>query len=360
VVLEAMRSFAPLPNLQPAVQPGSRLRSGLRWETGSWVTAVEQRHALLAATVTVAIAAAHLFGGLPPRIELLILVAAVTLFGLPHGALDYVSGRRLLHQTFRSWWLVPFGIGYIGLAAAVVAAWMLAPLASLFGFLLVSAAHFGAGDVRRELAMGAGGRFSGAGAAFEAVGRGGLVLVPLLHFHPDAASSLFAHLVPMSAEEISATIKAVTPPLFAVSGSVLSVIMAHHLGGWAEGNAGHARVALEIGSLAAIFVLAPPLVAFGVYFCIWHSFRHSLRQAAELDPSTPHAAFRAFVRHAWPTTAAAFLIGALGYGLLGVQSSDAKLVQVLFVGLSALTAPHIALSCIEAHKSRLSATTDLR
>jgi Brp/Blh family beta-carotene 15,15'-monooxygenase len=321
---------------------------------------VERRHALLAPVLTVAIAAAHLAGGLPSGVELLILVVAVTLFGLPHGALDYLSGRRLLHETFRSWWFVPFGVLYIGLAAAVVAAWLLAPLASLLIFLLVSAAHFGAGDVQHELAIGAGGRFSVAGAAFEAVGRGSLVLVPLLHFHPEAASALFAHLVPMSAQEMSGTITAFTPPLFALSGSVLSVIMAHHLGGWAEGNATHGRVALEIAALATLFALAPPLVAFVVYFCFWHSFRHSLRQAAELDPSSPHAALRAFVRRAGPTTAAAFLIGAAGYGLLGAPSSDAKIIQVLFVGLSALTAPHIVLSCLEARTPRATATTNIR
>lgn len=354
-----MSSFAPLPNLQPALQPGSRLRSGLRWGSGSWVTDVERRHALIASVFTFGVAALHLFRALPPGIELFTLVVAVTLFGLPHGALDYLSGRRLLHRSFGSWWFVPFGLGYIGLAAVVVVAWLLAPLPSLLGFLLVSAAHFGAGDVRHDLALGAGGRFSSAGAAFEAVGRGSLVLVPLLHFHPEAASSLFAHLVPMSAQEINDTVTALTPPLFAISGSVLSVIMAHHLGGWAEGNAGHARMAFELAALAALFAFAPPLVAFVVYFCFWHSFRHSLRQAAELDPSTPRAAFRAFVRHAWPTTAGAFLIGAVGYVFLGDQSSDAKIIQVLFVGLSALTAPHIVLSCIEARKLRPSATTNL-
>ncbi|NND29980.1 MAG: beta-carotene 15,15'-dioxygenase, Brp/Blh family [Myxococcales bacterium] len=354
-----MSSFAPLPNLQPALQPGSRLRSGLRWESGSWVTDVERLHALVASVFTFGVAALHLFRGLPAGIELFILVVAVTLFGLPHGALDYLSGRSLLRRSFGSWWFLPFGIGYIGLAVVVVIAWLLAPLPTLLGFLLVSAAHFGAGDVRHELALGAGSRFSSAGAAFEAVGRGSLVLVPLLHFHPEAASSLFAYLVPMSAQQINVTITAITPPLFAVSGSVLSVIMAHHLGGWAEGNAGHARMSIEIAALAALFALAPPLVAFVVYFCFWHSFRHSLHQAAELDPSTPRAAFRAFVRHAWPTTTGAFLIGAVGYVFLGDQSADAKIIQVLFVGLSALTAPHIALSWIEARKLRLSATTNL-
>ena len=206
-------------------------------------------------------------GALPANVELVFLVTAITAFGLPHGALDYLSGRSLLQRTFGDWWFVPFGVGYIGLAGLVVAAWLVAPLASLLTFLLVSAAHFGTGDVNPRLALGAGGRFSSHGASIEAVGRGGLILIPLLHFHPEAASTLFAHLVPMSPSELYAAITSASPHLFVVSGAVVAVVMAHHLGGWAEGAPGHAQVALEIGALAALFALAPPLVAFIVYFC---------------------------------------------------------------------------------------------
>ncbi|MGB9339741.1 MAG: Brp/Blh family beta-carotene 15,15'-dioxygenase [Polyangiales bacterium] len=355
-----MRSFAPLPNVQPALQPGSQLRSGLRSGSASWVGDVERNHAALATLLTFAVAFAHLFGALPATVELIFLVTAITAFGLPHGALDYLSGRSLLQSTFGDWWFVPFGVGYIGLAGLVVATWLVAPLASLLAFLLVSAAHFGAGDVNPRLALGAGGLFSSHGAVFEAVGRGSLTLIPLLHFHPEAASTLFAYLVPMSPTELHAAISSASPHLFVVSGAVLAVVMAHHLGGWAEGTPGHAQVALEIGALAALFALAPPLVAFIVYFCVWHSFRHSLRQAAKLDPSGPRAAFQAFVRRAWPTTGAAFLMAVVGYALIGAQSSDAKIIQVVFVGLSALTAPHIVLSWLASRTASVSATTNLR
>ena len=355
-----MRSFAPLPNVQPALQPGSHLRSGLRSGSASWVVDVELNHAVFATLLTFAVALAHLFGALPPTVELVVLVMAISVFGLPHGALDYLSGRSLLQGTFGDWWFVPFGVGYMGLAGLVVATWLVAPLPSLLTFLLVSAAHFGAGDVNPRLALGAGGRFSAHGAVFEAAGRGSLILIPLLHFHPEAASNLFAHLVPLSPSELYAAITAASPHLFVLSGAVLAVVMAHHLGGWAEGTTGHAQVALEIGALAALFALAPPLVAFIVYFCVWHSFRHSLRQAAKLDPSSPRAALQAFVRRAWPTTAAAILMAVVGYALIGAQSSDVKIIQVVFVGLSALTAPHIVLSWLASRTASVSASTNLQ
>jgi Brp/Blh family beta-carotene 15,15'-monooxygenase len=195
---------------------------------------------------------------------------------------------------------------------------------------------------------------------FEAVGRGSLILIPLLHFHPGAASTLFAHLLPLSPDQIYGAVTRLTPHLFAVSGAVLAVITAHHLGGWAEGTPGHAQVALEIAALAALFALAQPLIAFVVYFCVWHSFRASLRQAAKLDSSSPRAALHAFARHAWPTTVAAFLMGAIGYALAGDQSSDTKIIQVVFVGLSALTAPHILFSWLAARHARMSPNAGTR
>ena len=132
--------------------------------------------------------------------------------------------------------------------------------------------------------------------------------------------------------------------LFLLAGAAFAIVMAHHLGGWAGGSQGHGRVALELASLAALFCLAEPLIAFTVYFCLWHSFRHSLSQAYRLDPSGPRAAFRAFLRHAWPMSLAAVLLAFAGFLVADVEASPETVVWVVFVGLSALTAPHIMFS----------------
>ena len=152
--------------------------------------------------------------------------------------------------------------------------------------------------------------------------------------------------MPLTSDTIIDSIVAVSPHLFLLGGAAFAVVMAHHLGGWAEGRPGHGGVALELASLAALFCLAEPLIAFTVYFCLWHSFRHSLSQAFRLDPSSPRAAFRAFVRHAWPMSVAAFLLAAAAFVVAGVEASAERVVWVVFVGLSALTAPHIVVNSL--------------
>ena len=155
---------------------------------------------------------------------------------------------------------------------------------------------------------------------------------------------MFAPLVPTSMEKVHSVVMAVGPPLALVNGSVLAIVMAHHLGGWAQGFTDHGLVAFEIAALLVLFYTTPPLVAFVVYFCFWHSIRHSIRLAARLKPSSAKAGLRAFIRHAWPMTLSATAIGTGAYALLKDRASAHAIVQVVFVGLSALTLPHVVLS----------------
>lgn len=321
--------------------------SGLPKESGqssaAWLTRLERRHvhALSLATLVLAVASACV--SVSTAIELAVLVPAVTLLGLPHGAVDYVAGQSILGR-FGRWWIVLFFGGYLGLAALTVAGWLLAPLTTLLFFLLISVWHFGRGDVDDRLALGANRPWSKLGAFFEAVARGGFFLTAALYFHTSDVSAMFASLTGFPFEHIIAQARAVGPAMLMLNGALLSVVLAHHLGGWAEGSDDHGRAALEVAALVALFCLAAPLVAFVVYFCFWHSVRHGLRLAAALDPSSPAAALRAFVRRAWPTTLAASLIGVAAFWLLGASPPTDALLRIVFVGLSALTVPHVVLT----------------
>ena len=159
--------------------------------------------------------------------------------------------------------------------------------------------------------------------------------------HTAEVSELFSHLVPLSAAEIETQLAFTAPKLALLTGTLLAVVVAHHLGGWAAGSDPQGLIALEIGALLVLFSVAPPLVAFVIYFCCWHSFRHSLHQAAMLEPSGPKPAWLAWARHAWPTTVAAIaLLLAAGFWL-EAESLESTVIRVVFVGLSALTLPHI-------------------
>lgn len=340
----AIPSFGPLPNAAAERRLGSFAgpgHGGSLHRMPSWAHSVERVHAHVMTVATLLLALVASVGYLPHGVEIALLVVSVCLLGLPHGALDYLSGRRIFQPRFRRWWFLPFGFIYLGLAGLVVLAWTVAPTSSLVAFFVLAAAHFGLGDVPRDAALGAGTAYRNVGGAVEAAARGGLVIVALLFMHPAEVSELFSHLLPTSLPTIEATVARVSPLLAAVNGALLAVVLAHHLGGWAAGSDAHGRNAAEIIALFALFCLAPPLVAFIVYFCLWHSFRHSVRLAARLDSTGPGRALAAFVRHAWPTTLGAVGLGLASYFLLGDQTTQTAILRVVFIGLSALTVPHV-------------------
>lgn len=316
-----------------------------------WVGLVESAHFSIVCAATLLIALASPLVSLSDGLELTLLVVAVSFFGLPHGALDYLLGKQVFAPRFGRAWPLPFSLVYLSLAGAVVAGWLIVPFASLVFFLVIAAGHFGIGDVQLERSLGSETRFAALGAAVEAAARGALIFVALLHAHPNEAALLFSYLLPASAADIQASIVALSPRLVVVTGALVAVILAHHLGGWAQGLVGHGRLATEIFALTLLFLLAPPVVAFVTYFCFWHSFRHALWQAAQLDDASPGRAFRAFIRHAWPTTVAAIAIGAGSYAVIGTDAPAAALVQVVFIGLSALTVPHILFTVLAERAS---------
>lgn len=97
-------------------------------------------------------------------------------------------------------------------------------------------------------------------------------------------------------------------------------------------------------------MVAPPLVAFAVYFGCWHAMRHTARLTLAL-PSSQLAfedgkAGRAFFRAVIPGTPA--LVGTLIIAVViiiarGDQIND-QLLWILLVVVWALTVPHMAVT----------------
>ncbi|WAB84525.1 Brp/Blh family beta-carotene 15,15'-dioxygenase [Microcella daejeonensis] len=273
---------------------------------------------LVAALAT---ALAFLLAAPEPPIALQIAVIAVlaTVLGLPHGALDPLIARRL------GYWRGPvgfavFNLGYGAVAVAVLGLWMLAPVPSLVLFLTVSAVHFGgdwhraSGRVARPIAR------TLAGAA--------LLSMPALR-DEQAVADLYAVLAGEGARQVAAVQAALGPALLIalVVVAALAARRAPHEG-------------LELVATAALGLLAPPLMFFIVYFCTLHSARH-LREGFVEEAATPRRTL-ALVVVAYtviPVAGAAVFLVTTGAG----ASLDDRLLQVVFIGLAALTVPHMVL-----------------
>jgi Brp/Blh family beta-carotene 15,15'-monooxygenase len=264
-----------------------------------------------------------------------IAVAGVVL-GVPHGAVDHLVPWWWSQRTAPVRALAAFTLGYAAVAAAALAAFLLVPTPTVALFLVLSAVHFGRGEVA-AWAERAGRPVPRPGAELlPAAATGGTVVGALLWADPATTDPLLRAVAPALADGVLA----VRGP--GLAGVAVLVVLA---AGWllAAGRRGDAA---EVLLVAAVFAVAPPLAAFGVWFGAWHALRHTgrlldlAREAGERTGGTPGwtAASVRLTRAAWLPSAAA--LGAIGllWALRDVAPLEAQ-VSVLL----ALTFPHAAV-----------------
>ena len=254
--------------------------------------------------------------------QCVVVLATVILLGVPHGALDGEIARPLLRPLFGRAWFPVFAILYLGLVAAVLTLWRIAPMFALAAFLAGSTVHFGRED--------AGPR------PLEALVRGALpVALPVL-LHPAATAALLGTvaMAPMP-----------WPPAWLWLGAGLWGVAA---AGWATRAVwrGGTSALLEPGLLAAAFVALPPLTAFALYFVCFHAPR---RMAALVpDPRAPRvASMPQAIARSVPITALTVAIGAALWPWFPGPAPQ-RLLSLTLQGLAALTLPHMLLDTLSA------------
>jgi Brp/Blh family beta-carotene 15,15'-monooxygenase len=248
-------------------------------------------------------------------VQIVSLAAVVALLGLPHGALDpWIAKTMRVHNTRLH--VFVFTSAYVLISMAVIVAWVWTPIVCLLVFLLISGWHF-SGDWDQTLHW---------------VWRrslGFLLLLMPISFHTQEVAMLFWYL---SGDGATAMVNSLVLPQWGVG--LCMVIIA--------GVTFVQRqwpVAIEVLALLVLAFAAPPLVYFALYFCLLHSPRHMANIFRQV-PATDHAKL---IRMMCFYTAAA----ALGLGLLAwlwsAAPANTLLVRVVFVGLAAVTVPHMIL-----------------
>ena len=250
------------------------------------------------------------------------LAMVVTILGLPHGALDPWIGERLWPGASGRR-TAGFAAAYLLVATAVLAVWWLQPVASLAVFLLISGWHFSA-DWAKDLPLPA------------RLVLGGLLLLMPIGFHTEAVAGLFVQISGPGggqlAHGLALPVGLLLAGLLGVAGSALL-----RRAWWTLADC------LALGLLAWS---APPLVYFALYFSLRHSPRH-LRNLFQQAPRGEHARlWQMMVIY----TAATLAMAGLAYSLLPPGRLDTQLLQLVFIGLAALTVPHMLL--IEAAHRR--------
>jgi len=257
--------------------------------------------------------------------------------GIPHGAVDHLVALPATSKPK----LAILIAGYVAIA-------ILAVLAILhwnkLGFQLVlamSAFHFGFGEAsfiaeqdrltgRRRLKPKTQNMFAISSGAIP-------VLIPLLK---DSTTSALREINPLLidwASEVAPQLKFLVA-FFFVTTLILLI------------KEKRSREVIDLVVLAALALIAPPLVAFAVYFGCWHAMRHTARltlilskakSAAERD--NPRGSFIAAVIPGLPALFGTVVV-ALIIAALDSTNIDASYLWYLLVVVWALTVPHMLVT----------------
>ena len=265
-----------------------------------------------------------------------ILFVAVVLTGMPHGAIDHLVAAQLYDLDFTWTDQAKFYGGYLALMALYSVFWVAAPVWSLWVFLVMTMYHFGQADLAYwELPP--------VGARLVYLSRG-LFLIGL----PIAA---FPGLVDPIFDAIAGVRPTNWPLLTTLPMSVFAGLVGQHvlvLGGAAlatdvtAGDAG--REGLNVTVLTALFATVHPLVAFSVYFGLWHSLGHMLEllrffREREAAPTT----IPDFYRKAALFTLLPFVgLAGLYWATRAFGSTD-QMIALLFIIIAVMTLPHMII-----------------
>jgi len=256
--------------------------------------------------------------------------------GIPHGALDHlvtVPGMQPAKMAL-------FVSGYLGVVAVVV--WAILTW-NVVGFALVvimSALHFGVGDaafLTEGRTLRADQRKAAPWAAY-ALPAGMLpVVIPLTSAGADDALALVNTGLVNWHQGTGVIFFWITVGL-----GVVGVVWSLAKSQW--------RDAVDLLALGALALIAPPLVAFSVYFGLWHALRHTARLTLELpkarahfEKEAPAQGFFAAVIPGLPALVGTMLV-AVGLTLVGGFDLSADYLWIALVIVWALTVPHMALT----------------
>ena len=238
--------------------------------------------------------------------------ALLLVVGLPHGALDIATLRRVAPTAQLS-----VVAAYLGAAAVMFTIWWTSPLAGLAMFYAVSVVHFG-DDWRQGLDP-----FFGRAIALA-------VLSAPAVLHGKVLAGLFVVLTRDPRAAVLVDLLMLAAPV-AICVAVVGLAT----------MASTQRAVEGLCALLAMLAL-PPVIGFAVFFCLFHSPRHFREDWAMLGPNVDSATSLRVAA----MTLAGFGIAAIVYATTASNDLSASVFATSMMTLSVLTVPHMLLQRI--------------
>lgn len=245
----------------------------------------------------------------------------VVLIGLPHGAFDGAIATHLSAKKsgFTS---IKFFAYYCFTTFLVVALWVALPGVMLGLFLIISMIHFGWGDTINR---------SGITFFVQVIVHGGMPIFGIVYFHNAEVAPIF-NILTFGAPYIALQLSELAAPI------IMALVVVY--AGLALQNRLLRWRFAELLAITALIALLPPLVGFAFYFCFIHTSRHMRKIWLVLSSATSS---KALIKQATVYTIGSWCFGAVAFFSIGNGNIHAELVQIIFIGLAALTVPHMIL-----------------
>jgi len=255
--------------------------------------------------------------------------------GISHGALDNFKGKKLI-QLYNIKKSYTFYLIYILIVISVIILWSIFPTFSLIIFLIVASYHFGKEDTEF---------LNKKKSNFNLILyflKGLLIIIAPIIFHFVETISIFKLLL-IDNKNFYSFLTLIE------NNNILSLIFlisifANIYFFINKFKFINFSIFFDFFSIVLLNYFLSPLIAFSIYFCFLHSFRHSISLIIDLDKSSFKNGFLLFLKKAIPLTiiTAIFYLLSL-YFLSSFYNLNDSILKVIFIGLASLTFPHILL-----------------
>ena len=265
----------------------------------------------------------------------IICLILILIIGVSHGSLDHIKGQRLFKiLNIKQFYF--FYYAYILIATSVIIIWILKPSISLLLFLIIASYHFGKEDTQFLI-----NKHSILNICLYFF-KGLLIVLAPLFFHFNETVNIFKFLL-VENEAFYLMLAFIETNQILTIGIILSTLSSIFLF-LKEFEMKKFIIFLDYFSILILNYYLSPLVAFTIYFCFLHSFRHSISLIFEIDNLNFNNGLMIFIKKAFPLTILTAILCLISIIILKSSFElDSSILKVIFIGLASLTFPHILL-----------------
>lgn len=278
--------------------------------------------------VSIAVVVVHnLIFPIPKIAQWWILGILLITTGIPHGAIDAIIYKNNNKEKDKYFYLK-----YLGIALVIGLVWAIAPGFAFITFLLLSAYHFGQSQLFHY-------RLSEKGFLKNALYLlwGMILLSAFIIFHKGPSIKFINELLGSGYQEfINQSM------LWIFIGSSLAFILLSFLA--VSMKQVRIKIVLTefvyLGILITMFMTTPAVLAFALYFGLWHSLKTMAVEYKNLSLRQKKISIGSFAKQIFPFSLMSFGGLILVYFVYAQIKDDISIVVLVFVAISILTFPH--------------------